>query len=150
MPVTDPQKMRAVTKPPGSLRFRVRRIHRRPKGGKTVTDDRQPRVHERWAHLRFSIVGPLLAAPPGSGELQAELKKLAGKTWLHPVTGEPVRFGVSTMKMVLPGETNRTDPVGPPQEDPGGRAGSWLWVRPDPSFSLSTPTSGGCQLHYDN
>jgi hypothetical protein len=31
------------------------------------------RSSERWAHLRFSVVGPLLAAPPERGALQAEL-----------------------------------------------------------------------------
>ena len=78
-----------------------------------MTDDRKPRVHERWAHLRFSIVGPLLAAPPGSGELQAELKMLAGKSWLHPVTGEPVKFGVSTIeRWFYQAKRTRTDPVG--------------------------------------
>ena len=29
------------------------------------------RVHERWAHLRFSVIGQLLAAPPAKGELKA-------------------------------------------------------------------------------
>ena len=29
------------------------------------------RVHERWAHLRFSVIGQLLAAPPDKGELKA-------------------------------------------------------------------------------
>jgi putative transposase len=43
-------------------------------------------THQRWAHLRFSIVGPLLAAPPARGELQAELERLAAKEWLHPKT----------------------------------------------------------------
>ena len=32
---------------------------------------RGPRVHERWAHLRFSVIGQLLAAPPPKGELRA-------------------------------------------------------------------------------
>ena len=32
-------------------------------GGKTLGR----RVHERWAHLRFSVVGQLLAAPPDKG-----------------------------------------------------------------------------------
>jgi hypothetical protein len=27
----------------------------------------KPPVHERWAHLRFWVVGPLLAAPPARG-----------------------------------------------------------------------------------
>jgi transposase InsO family protein len=51
-----------------------------------------------WARLRFSIVGPLLAAPPARGELQAELERLAAKQWLDPVTQEPTRFGLSTIQ----------------------------------------------------
>jgi transposase InsO family protein len=58
-------------------------------------------VHERWARLRFSVVGPLLAAPPPGGELGAELAKLAAKEWTHPVTGQPTRFGVSTIERWL-------------------------------------------------
>jgi hypothetical protein len=58
-------------------------------------------VHERWAHLRFSVVGQLLAAPPPQGELRAELRKLAARTWQHPVTGEPVRFALSTIERWL-------------------------------------------------
>jgi hypothetical protein len=57
---------------------------------------RQPRVHERWAHLRFSIIGQLLAAPPPKGELRAAIESLAERTWVHASTGEPVRFGFST------------------------------------------------------
>lgn len=53
---------------------------------------------ERWAHFRFGVIGPLLAAPPGRGELKAELKRLADKRWLHPVTGEWIRLGVSTIE----------------------------------------------------
>jgi len=40
-------------------------------------------VHERWARLRFAVVGPLLAAPPEPGELQAALKASAARTWRH-------------------------------------------------------------------
>ena len=59
--------------------------------------DKTRTSHERWAHLRFSVVGTLLAAPPGPGELKAELQKLAAKTWQHPGTGEPTRFGFATI-----------------------------------------------------
>jgi hypothetical protein len=31
------------------------------------------RVHERWARLRFAIIGALLAAPPAKGALRAAL-----------------------------------------------------------------------------
>jgi hypothetical protein len=37
------------------------------------------RSHERWARFRFSVIGPLLAAPPERGELQEELKSLAAQ-----------------------------------------------------------------------
>ena len=73
----------------------------------------RPPVHERWAHLRFSVVGPLLAAPPARGELQAALETLATKSWLHPVTGEPTCFGVSTLERWYHQARRATlDPVG--------------------------------------
>ena len=52
-----------------------------------------PRDRDRWARLRFAIIGPLLAAPPESGELRAALQALAARTWQHPTSGLPVRFG---------------------------------------------------------
>ena len=54
--------------------------------------------HERWARLRFAVVGPLLAAPPEPGALRAAITELAARTWRHPVSGEPVRFGFSTVE----------------------------------------------------
>jgi hypothetical protein len=30
---------------------------------------------QRWARLRFAIVGPLLASPPAKGELQQALRE---------------------------------------------------------------------------
>jgi putative transposase len=77
-----------------------------------MTDEENGRPHERWAHLRFSIVGPLLAAPPSRGELQAELRRLAAKLWLHPITGKPTRFGLSTIqRWYYAARAERLDPV---------------------------------------
>jgi putative transposase len=74
---------------------------------------RGPRVHERWAHLRFSVIGQLLAAPPTKGELKAAIEALAERTWRHPTTGEPVRFGFSTIeRWYYRALKERTDPVG--------------------------------------
>ena len=70
-----------------------------------------PRSHERWAHLRFSIVGGLLASPPQRGELSAELLRLAAKTWRHPRTGQPVRFGLSTIERWYYAALEVDDPV---------------------------------------
>src|SRR6202050_3414085 len=71
------------------------------------------RVHEQWAHLRFAVVGWLLAAPPEKGELRAAITDLAKRTWEHPTTREPVRFGFSTIeRWYYRAVAERTDPVG--------------------------------------
>ena len=76
----------------------------KPRGG---------RVHEQWAHLRFSVIGQLLAAPPSTGELRAGIEALAARTWQHPTTSEPVRFGFSTIeRWYYRALRERTDPVG--------------------------------------
>ncbi|MBV8287934.1 MAG: DDE-type integrase/transposase/recombinase, partial [Hyphomicrobiales bacterium] len=75
-------------------------------------ETRGRRVHERWAHLRFSVIGQLLAAPPDKGELKAAIEGLASRTWRHPTTGEPVRFGSSTIeRWYYRALRERTDPV---------------------------------------
>ena len=53
---------------------------------------------ERWAHFRFSVIGPLLAAPPERGELKQELALLAQKEWRHPITAQWVQFALSTLE----------------------------------------------------
>ena len=71
------------------------------------------RAHDAWARLRFSIVGGLLAAPPARGELRDAIALLAAKTWRHPITGESVRFGVSTIERWYYKARNAgADPVG--------------------------------------
>lgn len=68
--------------------------------------------HDAWARLRFSVVGPLLAAPPPRGELGAEFERLAAKTWRHPVSGEPARFSFTTIeRWYYRAKNERQDPV---------------------------------------
>lgn len=57
-----------------------------------------PRSPERWAHVRFSVVGALLSSPPESGQLHARLAALAAQLWRHPISGQWVRFGASTIE----------------------------------------------------
>ena len=66
---------------------------------------------ERWARLRFAIIGPLLAAPPAGGELRAQLNALAATTWRHPFTGLDIRFGVSTLERWFYAARKAADPV---------------------------------------
>jgi putative transposase len=72
-------------------------------------DDLPPR--DRWARLRFAIIGPLLAAPPATGDLQTALRDLAAKRWRHPFTGLEVRFGCSTLERWYYAAKNAGDPV---------------------------------------
>ena len=67
---------------------------------------------ERWARFRFSVIGPLLSAPPAPGQLNAELTALAQKQWRHPITGLPVNFGFSTIERWLYQARPKNDPVG--------------------------------------
>jgi putative transposase len=67
----------------------------------------------RWARFRFAVVGPLLASPPGPGELGREIERLAERTWKHPVDEHPVRFGVSTLeRWYYQARRSEKDPVG--------------------------------------
>ena len=79
-------------------------------GAALSSEDDLPQ-RDRWARLRFAIIGPLLAAPPAAGELHAALSVLAAKTWRHPFTGLDLRFGVSTIERWLYAAKKAADPV---------------------------------------
>ena len=118
-----------------------------------MTETRDP-VASRWARLRFSVVGQLLMAPPSRGELQGALAALARREWRHPVSGEPVRFGVSTIERWYYAARGQQDPmsvlVRRRRRDRGRRRA----VSPALAAALeaqyvSHPTWSK-QLHYDN
>src|SRR5262245_55463509 len=56
------------------------------------------RSHQRWAQFRFGVVGALLASPPPRGQLQEQLQELAAKSWRHPLSGQPIQLGASTIE----------------------------------------------------
>jgi putative transposase len=51
-----------------------------------------------WARFRFSVVGPLLSAPPPLGALKTAIRALAQKTWRHPVSGCDVQFAPASIE----------------------------------------------------
>lgn len=75
---------------------------------KAITD---PVKRDRWARLRFSIIGPLLASPPAPSQLQEAFRLLAAKTWRHPVSGLDITFGVSTLERWFYAARHANDPV---------------------------------------
>ncbi|MFH1605230.1 MAG: DDE-type integrase/transposase/recombinase [Pseudomonadota bacterium] len=117
----------------------------------TVVDSPQ---RDRWARLRFSIIGPLLAAPPAPGELILALTALAAKSWRHPVSGLDVCFGVSTLERWYYAARCAADPLAALRNRLRGNIGR---------FPSLTPTTIECltvqyrehpgwtmQLHFDN
>ena len=110
---------------------------------------------QRWAHLRFSIVGPLLASPPSRGELRAALDQLAGRTWLHPVTRRNARFSFRTIeRWYYQARAESRDPVGALRKKPRADAGRRRSVTPalaDAVVALHRQhPSWSVQLHHDN
>src|SRR5271167_696969 len=116
---------------------------------------RGPPVHERWAHLRFSVIGQLLAAPPPKGELRAQIEALAGRQWRHPITGEPARFGFSTIeRWFYRALKERRDPVGVLRRKVRANAGRQHAisdaVRQVVLAQYAAHKSWSVQLHHDN
>ncbi len=120
-----------------------------------VTERDGSRVHERWARLRFSIIGALLAAPPAKGELRAALQQLAAREWRHPSTGAPVRFGVSTLeRWYYKSRNEQNDPVSVLRRKRRGDAGAQGSMTPALREALLAQyhahKSWSAQLHHDN
>ena len=66
---------------------------------------------DRWARLRFAVIGGLLAAPPERGELKGMLLELSQRTWSHPNDGTAIRFGFSTLERWVNDARKAADPV---------------------------------------
>ena len=120
-----------------------------------MTDSRGTRVHERWAHLRFSVIGQLLAAPPDKGGLKAAIEALAARTWRHPTSGEPARFGFSTIeRWYYRALRERTDPVAVLRRKRRADAGQQIAigdaVRQAVLAQYAAHKSWTVQLHHDN
>jgi len=109
----------------------------------------------RWAQLRLMVIGPLLAAPPEPGELKTRLRELAEKTWLHPTTGKPTTFGLSTIERWLyAARSNDNDPVSALERKTHALAGQHPSIIESIRAALRTQHRDhprwSYQLHYDN
>src|SRR5574341_170164 len=120
-----------------------------------MTDRHDGLDRDALARLRFAIIGPLLAAPPPQGELQAALRELSRRTWQDPRTGAPIRFGASTIERWLyAARRAHADPVAALRDRPRPAIGHARLLsaavlqaidaqyRAHPSWSVL--------LHYDN
>jgi len=113
------------------------------------------RVQERWGAFRFSVIGQLLAAPPGKGELAPAITELAERTWHHPTTGKPIRFGFSTIeRSYYRALKERNDPVGVLRRklrvDAGRQPAISGAVRRAIIAQYAAHKSWSVRLHHDN
>jgi len=119
-----------------------------------MSGDERPRSHERWAHLRFGVVGSLLASPPAPGELRAELLRLAEKPWRHPTTGELVCFGLSTVERWYYAARAGSNPVGVLRRKLREDSGRFLAITDELAQALRRQykehPSWSYKLHLDN
>jgi transposase InsO family protein len=111
--------------------------------------------HRKWARFRFSVVGGLLASPPARGELRAELKALAAKTWTHPIMGTPACFGLSTIeRWYYTALKAGSDPVGALRRKVRCDAGTHPSLGEALRVALENQhrghRRGSIKLHYDN
>ncbi|MHB8551357.1 MAG: DDE-type integrase/transposase/recombinase [Acidiferrobacterales bacterium] len=109
---------------------------------------------DRWARLRFAIIGPLLAAPPPAGELHDALTALAAKTWRHPFTGLDIRFGCSTLERWYYAARKAGDPVQALRNQVRHDIGRFPSLSAEAVQALTTQyrehLGWTAQLHHDN
>src|SRR5512143_1840329 len=110
---------------------------------------------QKWALLRFAVVGPLLSAPPPPGRLEGALRQLAEKTWRHPVTGQPLRFSLSTVeRWYYQAKGAGLDPVRALRKrlrkDAGQQSALPQALREVLAAQYANYPYWSCQLHYDN
>ena len=116
---------------------------------------RGKRVHEKWATFRFSVIGLLLAAPPPRGELDGTIAALAERSWQHPISGKPVRFGFSTIeRWYYRASKEKRDPVGilrrKLRADAGRQPAISGAVRQAIVAQYAAHKSWSVKLHHDN
>ena len=109
---------------------------------------------DRWARLRFAIIGPLLAAPPAPGELRSALQALAERCWQHPQSGAPVRFSYATLERWYYAARRAPDPVAVLRRRRRQDAGRTRRLSAPLIQALEQQyqahPSWSVQLHYDN
>src|SRR5262245_31133401 len=118
-------------------------------------DSEALRSHEQWARFRFSVVGPLLAAPPQRGQLQEQLKGLAAQKWRHPINGQWVQFGLSTIEgWYYTARNEKQDPMQALRRKIRSDQGQHPALKPPVRELLLTQyrqhPSWSYQLHFDN
>lgn len=113
------------------------------------------RPSDRWATFRLAVVGPLLSIPAESGELQSRLRDMAVTRYAHPITGEPVKIGLSTIERwyyaVRHAQRDVVDALRRRiRKDAGTQPSLTVRVRALIQQQYKDHPRWTCQLHWDN
>lgn len=113
-----------------------------------------PLKRDRWARLRFSIIGPLLAAPPGAGELRSALAALSVKHRRHPDLGPGYALASRQLERWYYTARAAGDPVAALKNRLRGNIGRFPSLSPQAVEGLTTQyrehPGWTAQLHFDN
>jgi len=67
---------------------------------------------QRWARFRLQVIGPILASPAASGELQGKIRELSERVYRHPLHPEKsVQLGFSTIERWYYQAKDAADPI---------------------------------------
>lgn len=110
---------------------------------------------ERWARFRFSVVGPLLSAPPAPGELKDALEALSRKEFHHPMlAGRKLRIALSTIERWFYLAKNAPQPIEALRRAVRRDAGSFTSMEPKIAEALRAQYRAypywTYKLHHDN
>lgn len=110
---------------------------------------------ERWARFRLQVIGPLLASPPESGELQGALRELAARVYQHPLhPAQSLRLGFSTIERWYYQAKDAADPIVALGRKVRSDAGRRWALSPALLTALEAQYAAHprwtVQLHYDN
>jgi putative transposase len=115
-------------------------------------DDASARL--RWARLRFSIIGPLLASPPEVGQLVGRIAALAATSWRHPTTGEVLRYSAKTIERMYYAARGEADPFRALERKVPSHAGTHPGISEALARGIATQydehPGWSYQLHHDN
>ncbi len=109
----------------------------------------------RWARFRLQVIGPLLASPAESGDLQGKIRELSEVVYKHPLRPEKsLRFGFSTIERWYYQAREAADPIAAltrkGRSDAGRRKALSGALLKALEAQYADHPGWTMQLHYDN
>ena len=117
--------------------------------------DQEVAPKQRWARFRLQVIGPLLASPAASGDLQGAIRALTERIYQHPLRPkETMKLGFSTVERWYYKAKDADDPIATLSRKVRFDAGSQVALSDMLFAALKAQYAQHprwtVQLHYDN